>query len=386
MFQRWLKIEGGFSSLTIGPRRSGKTTLLRALFPEVPYCTLDDLDILDWAKRDPKGLVQHLGERAIIDEIQRHPPLTIAVKYAIDNLGARFYMTGSSSLGLLDSAGETLAGRARFYSLPPMCWGEERGQPTHSIFSDRLPYPKIKEGLRELETVTRYGLFPEVVREPTPEGKAEILTLYRNSYFTRDLMQLSNIQNIHGLLNIFHNLAVSIGSHLEISNFAREAQLSFHTTKKYINSLLQSQLIFELPGYQYGPAKRFIKAKKTYFCDNGIISSFGVEISEGQRVENFVISELEKRRKLGLIKTERFFYYKSAAGREIDLVFESEGTVYAIEIKASKSPSRRDIKNLKGFGQRLTKPCKLFLFYLGEEYLTVDGVSFLPIAAIRSGA
>ena len=140
MFQRWLKIEGGFSSLTIGPRRSGKTTLLRALFPEVPYCTLDDLDILDWAKRDPKGLVQHLGERAIIDEIQRHPPLTIAVKYAIDNLGARFYMTGSSSLGLLDSAGETLAGRARFYSLPPMCWGEERGQPTHSIFSDRLPY------------------------------------------------------------------------------------------------------------------------------------------------------------------------------------------------------------------------------------------------------
>lgn len=99
-----------------------------------------------------------------------------------------------------------------------------------------------------------------------------------------------------------------------------------------------------------------------------------------------MISELEKRRKLGLIKTERFFYYKSAAGREIDLVFESEGTVYAIEIKASKSPSRRDIKNLKGFGQRLTKPCKLFLFYLGEEYLTVDGVRFLPIAAIRSGA
>ncbi len=261
----------------------------------------------------------------------------------------------------------------------------ERGAPTHSIFSDVLAYPEIKQGYRELHVVTNYGLFPEIVKEPSPKGKTEILNLYKNSYFTRDLMQLSNIQNIHGLLNIFHNLAVSIGSHLEISNFAREAQLSFQTTKKYINSLLQSQLIFELPGYQYGPAKRFIKAKKTYFCDNGIISSFGIQISEGQRLENFVISELEKRRKLGFIKSDQFFYYKSAAGREIDLVFESERNIYAIEIKASKTPNRRDIINLREFGKSLNKPCKLFLFYMGEEYLEVDNVKFLPISSIRSG-
>ncbi len=101
MFKRWLQIKRGFSSLTIGPRRSGKMTLLKNLFPDIPYITLDDLDILDWAKRDPKGLIQSLGESAIIDEIQRHPLLTVAVKYAIDNLGAHFYMTGSSSLGLL---------------------------------------------------------------------------------------------------------------------------------------------------------------------------------------------------------------------------------------------------------------------------------------------
>ena len=79
-------------------------------------------------------------------------------------------------------------------------------------------------------------------------------------------MQISNIQNVHGLLNIFNNLAISIGSHLEVSNFARESNLSYQTAKKYLNSLLQSQLIFELPGYQYGPAKHFIKAHKTYFC------------------------------------------------------------------------------------------------------------------------
>ena len=102
----------------VGPRRSGKTTLLRNRFPDWPYATLDDLDHLDWAKRDPKGFVTHLGPRAVIDEIQRVPELTVAVKYAVDNQDARFLMTGSSTLGLLDSAADTLAGRMDLLSLP----------------------------------------------------------------------------------------------------------------------------------------------------------------------------------------------------------------------------------------------------------------------------
>lgn len=385
MFQRWLSIDDDFSSLIIGPRRSGKTTLLKQLFPNIPYVTLDDLDILDWAKKDAKGLIMSLGKVAIIDEIQRHPVLTIAVKYAIDNLKATYFMTGSSSVGLLDVASDSLAGRVRYYSLPPMCWGEKDGPPTHYIFSDTLPLPVIREGYRELDDVMKYGLFPEIVAQDSPQKKLELLTLYKNSYFTRDIMQLSNIQNIHGLFNIFHNLAISIGSHLELSNFARDAQLSYQTTKKYLNSLLQSQLIFELPGYQFGPAKRFIKARKTYFCDNSLISSFNINLNEGQWLENFVISELEKRRKLGLIDTEQFFYYKSAAGREIDLVFESDDIVYAIEIKSSHNPSKRDIRNLKEFGKGLKKRCKLFLFYLGEEYREIDEVKLLPVASIRGG-
>jgi predicted AAA+ superfamily ATPase len=68
MFQRWLEIPSQRSCLIIGSRRSGKTTLLKHRYPEWPYATLDDLDYLDWAKRDPKGLISHLGKRAIIDE------------------------------------------------------------------------------------------------------------------------------------------------------------------------------------------------------------------------------------------------------------------------------------------------------------------------------
>jgi uncharacterized protein len=118
MFERWLHIPESRSCLVVGPRRSGKTTLLRNRFPDWPYATLDDLDHLDWAKRDPKGFVTHLGPRAVIDEIQRVPELTVAVKYAVDNQDARFLMTGSSTLGLLDSAADTLAGRMDLLSLP----------------------------------------------------------------------------------------------------------------------------------------------------------------------------------------------------------------------------------------------------------------------------
>ncbi len=385
MIERWLEIPPDKSCLIFGPRRSGKTILLRHRYPELPYATLDDLDHLAWAKRDPKGFIGSLGRHAIIDEIQRLPLLTVAVKYAIDNQNARFLMTGSSTLGLLDAAADTLAGRIEILSLPTPCWGEDEGDAIHSILEGRPDLPYIREANRRLSAALTYGQFPEVLAQENEEKKHHVLINYRNTYFTRDLMQLSNIENLDGLLAIFQHLTRSLGSHLEVSNFAREAGISFPTTKKYLNALLQTQLTFKLYGYQYGPAKRHIKAAKTYFADNGIIHSLNAGVSDGQLIENFVISELEKRRKLGMIPADQFYYYKSVAGREIDLIFEVDNTVYAVEIKATKRPGPRDLQNLKQFEDRLKRPIKRILFYPGEEYSTVDGIRLIPIGALHRG-
>ena len=385
MIERWLEIPPDKSCLVIGPRRSGKTVLLRHRYPELPYATLDDLDHLDWAKRDPKGFIGSLGSHAIIDEIQRLPLLTVAVKYAIDNQNARFLMTGSSTLGLLDAAADTLAGRIEIISLPTACWGEDEGDAIHSILEGRPDLPHIREANRRLSAALTYGQFPEVLVQESEEKKHHVLINYRNTYFTRDLMQLSNIENLDGLLSIFQHLTRSLGSHLEVSNFAREAGISFPTTKKYLNALQQAQLTFKLYGYQYGPAKRHIKAAKTYFADNGIIHSLNAGVSDGQLIENFVISELEKRRKLDMIPADQFYYYKSAAGREIDLIFEVDNTVYAVEIKATKRPGPRDFQNLKQFEDCLKRPIKRILFYPGEEYSTVDGIRLIPIGALHRG-
>lgn len=385
MFSRWISIDDSKSSLIIGPRRCGKTTLLKTRYPRLRYVTLDDLDYLDWAKRDPKGFILGLGQKAIIDEIQRLPILTVAVKYAIDNQDALFFMTGSSSLGLLDSAADTLAGRVNLLSLPTACWGEDLGEPDHLIFSEETNPVKIKEAQRRLADAIAYGQFPEVLTKTHQEKRQTILNNYKNTYFTRDLMQLSNIENLNGLLAIFNNLSRCLGSHLEVANFAHEAGISYPTAKKYLNTLLQSQLTFKLYGYQYGPVKRHIKAAKTYFADNGIISSLNVRLNEGQLLENFVISELEKRRKLGFIATDQFYYYKSAAGREIDLVFETGDCLYVIEIKSTRRPRARDLRNLAEFGNRLKRPVKLFLFYLGDKYQKINGVHLRPVASLFRG-
>jgi uncharacterized protein len=385
MFKRWLKLPEHKSCLIIGPRRSGKTTLLKLRHPAMSYVTLDDLDLLSWARQDPKGFISHLGKSAIIDEIQRHPLLTVAVKYAIDNSEARFFMTGSSTIGLLDAAADTLAGRVNIVSLPTCCWGENQGEPGHSIFHDQMNLPEIKEANRNLEEAIKYGLFPEVLKAETGEEKKSILTNYKNTYFTRDLMQLSNIENLEGLLAVFQHINRSLGSHLEISNFAREAGLSFPTAKKYLNALNQAQLTFKLYGYQYGPAKRHIKAAKIYLADTGIINSFNLHLSQGQLIENFVIGELEKRRKLGFIKADQFFYYKSIGGHEIDLVFETDGVIYAIEIKNSPQPGPKDFRNLRQFKEQSDRPVSCFLFYTGEKYRQENSVKLIPISALYRG-
>jgi hypothetical protein len=385
MFKRWIKIPSRRSCLIIGPRRSGKTTLLKHRCPDWPYATLDDLDYLDWAKRDPKGLISHLGDKAIIDEIQRLPMLTVAVKYAVDNEKARFLMTGSSTLGLLDAAADSLAGRIDIISLPTACWGEELGGPTHVFLKDQAPLPQIKEALRSLSGAMTYGQFPEVLIQKKDSDKHEVLVNYRNTYFTRDLMQLSNIENLDGLLAVLQHLARSVDSHLEVSNFAREAGISHPTTKKYLNALQQAQLTFKLYGYQFGPAKRYINAAKTYFADIGIIHSLNARIGTGQLFENFVLAEFEKRRKLGIIKTDQFYYYKSAGGNEIDLVFEVDDTVHAIEIKSTQRPAPRDLHNLKKFRDSLNRPVRRYLIYMGEEYRTIEDIQLLPAAALSRG-
>ena len=204
-----------------------------------------------------------LGTNIIIDEIQRVPELTVAVKHAIDSNRSHVIMTGSSSIGLLDASADSLAGRVHLQHFPTACWGEHLGPATHQIFREQASLTDLLEATRDFENVLKFGGFPEVLSAKSNSTKQQILKNYRDTYFTRDLAQLSNVENIEGLLAILHHAARAICSHLEISSFAKASGLSHPTAKKYVNTLTQSGLAFKLYGYHHGPAKRYLKGIKT---------------------------------------------------------------------------------------------------------------------------
>lgn len=383
MFKRWIT-QPQRSALLLGPRRAGKSTYLRSTFPDFQYLTLDDLDILALAEQDPKALFT--GSRTlIIDEVQRAPRLTIAAKYAIDAQDATVLMSGSSRIGLLDASADSLAGRIDIVELPPACWGESVGAPTHSIFEAEAPATQLREAQRDWESFMRYGGFPEVVSQPTPDAKQAILQNYKNTYFTRDLSLLSNIEDVTALRTILHYYAQSIGAVTQVTNFQREANVSHITAKKYLQSIYQSALGFYLVGYQYGPAKRYVKGTKSYYCDAGMVTALGAQCSRGQLVENFVIAELEKRRKLGFYQTDQLAFYKSSTGAEIDLILDEPDGVKAIEIKATERPSPKDVQSLKEFVAMDPQRRRGFLFYAGLEYREITSIPCLPIAALYRG-
>ena len=367
-----------------GPRRAGKTTYLKALFPDYKYITLDDFDYLEMAQKDPKALAL-LHPRLIIDEAQRVPKISIAVKYALDEKQSIIHLTGSSKIGLLDAGFETLAGRIIPQSLPTLCFGEDAGEWTHRIFEDQLGHIELKEAQRKLESGLTYGGFPEVALADEFSEKETILKNYRDTYFTRDLAFLSNIESVEGLMAILKHLQQSIGSLTQVSNFRRESGLSHPSAKKYLNVLYQSELAFKIYGHQFGPAKRLLKAAKSYYADNGVIFALGDSVSKGQWVENFVISELEKRRKLGFYPIDQLYYYQTNSGGEIDLIMEFEDHLKLIEIKSSDKVSKKDVRNLLSYQKTVKRETKAYLFYLGETYLELEGVQVIPIAAFYRG-
>ncbi len=356
-----------------GPRQAGKSTLAQELSPKPRrYFSLDDLDVVDAARRDPELLVGG-SQPVTIDEVQREPDLLRAVKRAIDRKrsNGRFLLTGSANLLLMRQVSESLAGRASYLTLWPMTLREQRGLGRCGIWDELLGAPDeewldIVSGQpdtpEDWRALARRGGFPTPsIHMRTARDRAVWFDGYVRTYLERDLQDLSSIAALPDFRRLMRAACLRLGQLVNQTELARDVALPQPTVHRYLNLLETSYLLVRLPAYAVNRTKRLIKSPKLYWGDTGVALHLAADPEPaGAHLENLVLHDLLAWRDARLAPAE-ILYWRTTIGEEVDLVIETDGRVMPIEIKATGRPRLSDATHLRTFRAEYGKKARAAL-------------------------
>jgi len=370
-----------------GARQTGKSTLVQQLAPGPRrYHSLDDLDVLDAARRDPEMLVGG-DDPVTLDEVQRAPELLLAVKRAIDRhrVPGRFVLTGSANLALMRQVSESLAGRASALTLWPMTRSEQLGEGRCGAWEELLATrdeewldllsarPAEPEDWRAL--AMRGGFpTPAVTMHSTAE-RAIWFDGYVRTYLERDLQDLASISALPDFRRLMRAASLRLGQLLNQTELGRDVALSQPTVHRWINLLETSYLLVRLPAYAVNRTKRLIKTPKLYWGDTGVaLHLSGTPEPDGPHLENLVLHDLLAWRDARLDRAE-VGYWRTAVGEEVDFIIEAQGRLLPIEIKAGARPRLGDAAHLRSFRAEYQETARRgLLLHTGDsvEWLTPD--------------
>ena len=313
-----------FSAIILtGPRRAGKTTLLKHLFPRASYHLLEDIDVVARVKADPKGFLQEVRTPAILDEIQNVPEIFNYVRTLIDaepDKKGRWFLTGSQEAPLMKGVTESMAGRAALFQLLPFSLQES---------------PKVS---------LLHGGFPEVVARP---GQASIwFRSYIQTYLERDVRSVSSIRNLGTFRRFLSLLATRTGQMLNRTDMAVSLGVSVPTISEWMNIMeVTAQLLLVQPFYE-NLGKRLVKSPKVYFVDSGLACYLlGIESMSamkkspfmGPLFEGFVATEIAKTQ-TNNGQRGALYYFREQQGLEVDFIIPSgPGQLTLLEAKASQT-------------------------------------------------
>jgi predicted AAA+ superfamily ATPase len=320
-----------------GPRQSGKTTLIRHLFPKMPYVTLDDPLTRQQAVDDPEQLLDAENQGLVIDEIQYAPELLSSIKMRIDadrKRKGRFVLTGSQQFNLMKGLGESLAGRVGLLELPPL------------TVSEALP---VWKGASAQELFTRAclrGLYPELVADPALKA-GPWYAAYLQTYLERDIRSVYDIGSLREFERFLQLLAGRCAQLLNLSALAGETGVAVNTIRRWISVLEACGMIRLLPPWFSNLGKRVVKTPKVYFMDCGLVC-FLTRLRDaghlmagpmaGALFENFCVQEAVKA-SFSEDMRPQFFFYRDKEGLEVDLIVEgADQTLHPYEFKLSKTP------------------------------------------------
>ncbi|MFH1900950.1 MAG: ATP-binding protein [Candidatus Omnitrophota bacterium] len=321
-----------------GPRQSGKSTLLKEVFGKTHnIVSFDDPLNRERAISDPKLFLESAGEKIVFDEIQYVPHILNYIKILVDrdrNRRGRFIITGSQQFNLIKNLGDTLAGRIALLNLLPFSIEEKRKA------------LKLPDTQANFEHSCLCGSFPEVIIHPEIDSDVWYGS-YLQTYLERDVRTIYNIGLLREFQQFLRLLAGRCAQILNLSSMASDLGTSVNTIKKWVSILEASRIIYSLPPYYRNLGKRIRKSPKVFFLDIGLVCYLtGIKSKEllfngplaGALFENFVIQETVKYF-FNRGKRPNLFYLRTHNNLEIDLVIESNLTLFPFEIKLAKTPN-----------------------------------------------
>lgn len=358
------------SILIVGPRQSGKTTLVKQVFKHKPYVSLENPDERLIAENDPRAFLNRFSSGAILDEIQRAPLLLNYLQEILDTIDEDgwFILTGSNNLLLQESITQSLAGRIGILDLYPLCFNE--------LTDENRSY--------SLDSIIYRGSYPEVIvkkRNPVLWYNSYIKT-----YVERDVKQLKNIENTLLFVKFVKLCAGRIGQQINFTSLSNECGIDVKTVHAWLAILESTYIIKLLPPYYKNYNKRIVKSPKLYFIDCGLACSLlgikkenELEFSHfrGALVENYLIIELYKKA-INKGTGEEFYYWRDNKGLEIDLIIEkTTNHILPIEIKSAQTYSTNFISNLKSFNKIANCEESVLLYDGNIEFTTSENISVM---------
>jgi predicted AAA+ superfamily ATPase len=381
-------------AVVTGARQTGKTTLVRSLGPGRAYFTLDDLGVLDQARRQPEALLS--DPPVTLDEVQRAPSLLLAVKRAVDHRrhSGAFLLTGSANLLLMSQVADTLAGRAVYLELPPFCPAEWRGRPGALTPLDRLfeadfDFREWPSDRGDWAAWLLRGGFPPALSLADNSDRRLWFSAYIQTYLERDLRQLSAVSSLPDFQRLMALTAHRTGRLLNQADLARDAALSHATAHRHLNLLETGCLITRIRPFATNPSVALVKAPKLLWTDCGLAAALaGIKTpaeaanrsDAGYWLEQTLYQTLQTWRSLRPAD-RKLHFWRDRSGHEVDFVLEQEGRLVALEVKTGSTVTAADAAGLRAFRDSLKKSQPLVrgvVLHAGEARPLAPGALALP--------
>lgn len=365
-------LAGQFKAVAVvGPRQSGKTTLVRMAFPDKAYVSLENPDTRRFAIEDPRGFIAGYPDGAILDEIQRTPDLFSYLQQVLDeNKGkGRFIITGSNNFLLQENISQSLAGRVGYLYLLPLSINE---------------LPTFKFSVNEQ---IHKGFYPAMYEQ---EGQTDVSKYYLNyirTYIERDVRLIRNVTDLYAFERFLRLCAGRTGQLLNMNSLAVETGVDNKTIGAWLSVLEASFVVFRLQPYHRNYNKRIVKMPKLYFYDTGVASALlGIENPDqlalhpfrGGLFENMVVIDFLKSR-YNRGKPNNLYFWRDSLGTEIDLLVEKANSLLPIEIKSGQTITDDYFKSMSAW-LRISGMEKGWVIYAGDEkQVRSNGITVLPL-------